>query len=93
MCRLIVNLVMLPALLQKQLRSVSFFSMITLTLTTVAMVLIISCEISHMSDSSVKREPLKLIDFQRLPVFMATQMCLFEGNTSLLNIYAEVDKP
>lgn len=72
MCRVAVNVVMLPALLQKQLKNVSFFSMLTLILTAVAIVLVVSSELGHMSHQNGKREPMKMIDLHQLPVFMAT---------------------
>lgn len=100
---ILFDIILVPVLLQRQLRSISYFSMICLlsTLVSIIMTIIIEIKIFNAAPEDLGKYGVKAsdvaeynyINWSKIPFFMATFMTIYEGNSSLLNIYAEVDKP
>ena len=100
-----VNLLLLPAVCQRQLRSIGFFSLVILviTLSSLGMIAYICVQVYRQPlDVTQKEYGINLTEADRqysywnaaaLPMFCATMMNIFEGNQQVLNMYAEADEP
>ena len=89
-------MVLLPAIFQKKLRHIGFFSLFVLIFTFLAIVIIayMSWDVyAYKKASSHDSLEYKYMDVSNIPVFCASMMTLFEGNQQILNLYAETNKP
>lgn len=100
-----VNLLLLPAVCQRQLRNIGFFSIVILaiTLSSLGMIAYVCIQVYRQPLEVTQREyGISLTEADRqytywntaaLPMFCATMMNIFEGNQQVLNMYAEADEP
>jgi hypothetical protein len=100
-----VNIVLLPILFTKQFRNIGFFSALVLCFTMVSFGIIsyISFDILTQDADSIwnnykirilpSDHEYKMHDWRAFPIFCATMMNIFEGNQTILNLYASADKP
>lgn len=102
---MLFDFLLVPVLLQREMKSIGYFSIFCLTSTLVAVSMVIYLEADIFKNGpeyatgklklTLTKQDLeyKLIDWAQIPMFVSTFMCIFEGNSSIMNIYSEVDKP
>lgn len=86
---------LLPVLLWKELKNIAYFSLfcMAMTITAVVMCMVLEIQIIQTREPKDKVETKDFTTIEQFLVFIATYLNLFEGNTTILNLYAEADKP
>ena len=91
-----MSIFLLPAIYQKEMKNIAYFSLIGNVATAAAILCIFGIEIHTLSSTNAFQEnihTMKFFDWKAIPFYFGMTMCLFEGNGMILNLYAEVDKP
>lgn len=103
--KVLIDLVLLPFVLQKSLKNVAIFSIFALasTIVSIGIVLGLESEIKSHSYTFIQREMslhlddndfnYKYIEWANLPIVASTFMALYEGNSIIISIYAETAEP
>lgn len=84
-------LILMPAYLQKDYSTISYFSGVFTAFSIAAILIVISYDCILISDNRrTENVPdIMWMNLSALPIFLGQTCVLFEGNCSLLNIYAE----
>lgn len=102
--RVVIVMLLLPGVMQKQLKNVAYFSIVALLCFAVAVSLVIYLEIKIISvdgfaknvagiDFSQEDLAYKYWDWSQMILGISAFMSIFEGNSAILTVYAEADKP
>ena len=103
--KVLIDLVLLPFVLQKSLKNVAIFSIFALasSLVTIGIVFGLEGEIQSHSYTFIQREmalhlddsdfKYKYIEWANMPLVASTFMALYEGNSIIVSIYAETAEP
>jgi len=100
-----ITIILLPVILQKKLTGISYFSMVVLFFAGISVwiIMFICLKLYKMPEAAIKVDyglnitakdrDYKYWNFQMIPYYLAGSMNIFEGQASILNFYAEADKP
>ena len=102
--RVVIIMLLLPGIMQKQLKNVAYFSIAALCCFAVAVLLVIYLEIKIISVKGYAKDvaginftgadlTYKYWDWSQMILGLSAFMSIFEGNSAILTVYAEADKP
>lgn len=101
--RVVVVLILLPGIMQKELKKVAYFSIFALICFAVGTLLMVYLEIKIINEDGYAKSiginfeegdlVYKYWDWSQTILTLSAFMSIFEGNSAILTIYAEADKP
>ena len=92
LCAFVCIVIMTPAYLQKEYQTLAYFSSVFTACSFVAILIIWTFDCIEIHNAASRQE-VPWFDFTLLPLFLGQTAVLYEGNCSLLNIYAETREP
>jgi hypothetical protein len=88
---LVVTAILSPTFLMKEMKNLAFLSAIFFILSLISILTIIGIEINTLPTSTVDPATLKSFDWRGMPLFLSQALVCFEGNGTLLNLYAALN--